>query len=75
MTAVAFAVDQVAAREYGPGLGYGPVATLVLAGLIIAGCALVVLGYLAIRFQWWRMDRRDRSDPQDSDGRGDGPRA
>ncbi|WP_222193280.1 hypothetical protein [Modestobacter italicus] len=49
----------VLAREYGPGLGYGPITTAVLAGLVIAGCAVVVLGYLAIRFQWWRQDRRE----------------
>ncbi|WP_299956843.1 hypothetical protein [uncultured Modestobacter sp.] len=50
----------VLAREYGPGLGYGPVATAVIAGVVIAGCVVVVLGYLAIRFQWWRQDRGEQ---------------
>jgi hypothetical protein len=40
-------------REYGPGLGYPPVETAVLAGLGIFGALLLVIGYLGLRYSWW----------------------
>jgi hypothetical protein len=62
----------VTAREYGPGLGYPPVETFVLASLGVACCALIVYGYFAIKFSWWplrtkRSHRADSSEPGNRD--------
>jgi hypothetical protein len=41
------------AREYGPGLGYPPVVTAILAGFLVLCGALAVIGYLGFRYSWW----------------------
>jgi hypothetical protein len=51
----------VTAREYGRGLGYPPGVTIVLASIIIAACALAVVGCFSIKLSWWRQDHKERS--------------
>lgn len=42
----------------------GPVATAVVAGILVTAGVVVVVGYLAIRIRWRRDARRKRSGEQ-----------
>jgi hypothetical protein len=69
-TLFSLSTADVTAREYGRGLGYPPGVTIFLASIIIAACALAVVGHFAIKLSWWRQDHKRGPCPLILDTRG-----